>query len=264
MCLLFLCGPCSSPCRNCWSYLVHPSFSLVGEWNLDPLDWSWPEEGICLHYVTKSELHPLVLTSSPLWHFFPGWGAPGIPPGGTMALTLLYWWHHCHLGGWGGWFRVTPLVADRRAMSQPPTAMSSPWTVLPVWTKSLWKHNIHISISFSVNSLCLSKAVLRNANYIALQMTRFWVILSLENMLQRGELWGPFVNVVGCETEETPWNDPARSPVSAVRSLSGEIRDKNKMRAEWDLVRICSWVSASKKATTNRVSSRTASTDHFR
>lgn len=86
---LTLCGPCSSPCKNCWSYLVHPSFSLVGEWNLDPLDWSWPEEGICLHYVTKSELHPLVLTSSPLWSFFPGWGAPGIPPGGTMALTLL-------------------------------------------------------------------------------------------------------------------------------------------------------------------------------
>lgn len=61
MCLLFLCGPCSSRCRNCWSYLVHPSFSLVGEWNLDPLDWSWLEEGICLHYITKSKLHPLVL-----------------------------------------------------------------------------------------------------------------------------------------------------------------------------------------------------------
>lgn len=113
MCLLFLCGPCSSPCRNCWSYLVHPSSSLEGEWNLDLLDRSWLEEGIYLHYVTVSKLHPLVLISSPLWSFFPGWGAPGIPLGTKMALTLLCWWHHCHLGGWGGWFRVTPLVAHK-------------------------------------------------------------------------------------------------------------------------------------------------------
>lgn len=115
VCLLFLCGPCSSPCRNCWSYLLHPSSSLEGEWNLDPLDRSWLEEGICLHYVTISKPHPLLLSSSPLWSFFPWWGVPGIPPGTKMALTLLYWWHHCHLGGWGGWFRVTPLVADRES-----------------------------------------------------------------------------------------------------------------------------------------------------
>lgn len=55
----------------------------------------------------------------------------------------------------------------------------------------------------------------------------------------------------------------SQSPVSAVRSLSREIRDKNKMRAEWDLVRIFSWVSASEKATTDRDSSRAASAGSF-
>lgn len=169
------------------------------------------------------------------------------------------------LSSWGmGWLVPGDTASSRQGELWVSRPLQCPlWTVLPVWTKSLWKHNIHISISFSVYSLCLSKAVLRNAGYIALQMTSFWVILSLENMLRRGELWGPFVNVVVCETGEALWNDPARSPVSAVRSLSGEIRDKNKMRAEWDLVRICSWVSASKKATTNRVSSRTASAGSF-
>lgn len=97
--------------------LLHPSISFL--WQEGEVLVFLIDLGQKWNYVHIMSQNPnstsLCWFSSPLWFSFPCSGAPGIPPGSKRALILLGWWHHCDLGGWGGWFRVTPVVMDRES-----------------------------------------------------------------------------------------------------------------------------------------------------